>query len=73
MESEPIVLELPGAPKPIEAEEQSALELSADLEAPAAKAGADNGIVWPSEREARAVEPPFNQDSVPDFEEEAQR
>ncbi|MCL8494371.1 MtrAB system histidine kinase MtrB [Corynebacterium sp. B5-R-101] len=73
VESEPIALEVPGAPKPIEAEEQSALELSADPEAPAVKAETDNGIVWPSEREARAVEPPFNQDSVPDFEEEAQR
>ena len=74
VESEPIALELPGAPKPLEAEEQSALELSAYPEAPAVKAETNNGIVWPSEREARAVEPPFNQDSVPDFEEEeAQR
>ncbi|MBE7339998.1 HAMP domain-containing histidine kinase [Corynebacterium aurimucosum] len=73
VESEPIALELPGAPKPIEAEEQSALELSAYPEAPAVKGETDNGIVWPSEREARAVDPPFNKDSVPDFEEEAQR
>ena len=39
--------------------------------------GDDAGIVWPSERESRAAvtqeETPFNQEIVPDFDEEAQR
>ena len=39
--------------------------------------GDDAGIVWPSERQSRSTvvesETPFNQENVPDFDEEAQR
>ena len=39
--------------------------------------GDDAGIVWPSERQSRSKimegETPFNQENVPDFDEEAQR
>lgn len=117
IESEPIALEVPGAPQPtaVEAEEQAALPyglsaggmatnnmsgaesapdrsgstVTVDADFPSdddpevgpvegTKAtGDDAGIVWPSERQSRSTvvesETPFNQENVPDFDEEAQR
>ena len=73
VESEPIALEVPGAPGQVEAEEQSALEVTSEPGVPVFKGESDTGIVWPSERESRGVDTPFNHNTVPDFEEEAQR